>query len=74
MIFFSAFLSDFIFHSAVIILVSAYLRYLLSTRDNSFIWISIVAALILTYMNHQYYPTLRIIEGQVGSTMQTGSQ
>ena len=73
MIFFSAFLSDFIFHAAIIILISAYLRYLLTTKDNSFIWISLVAALILTYMNFRYYPSLRIIEGQVGSTT-TGSQ
>ncbi len=58
--FFSTFVSDFIFHSAVLILLSAYFRYLLTSKDNTFIWIALVAALILTFINHQYYPHLRL--------------
>jgi hypothetical protein len=73
MIIFSAFVSDFLFHFAVIVLFSAYLRYLLTSRDNTFIWISLVAALIITFINHRYYPFLilrqpsrqQIIEGVV---------
>jgi hypothetical protein len=77
MIFFSAFFSDFITHSAVLILLSAYFRYLLTTKDNTFIWIAIVAALIISFINHQYYPYLRlsiyppsrqIVEGGSGSS------
>ncbi len=60
MIALSAFISDFIFHSAVLILLSAYFRYVLTSKDNTFIWIAIVAALILTFINHRYYPYLRL--------------
>lgn len=59
MIIFSVFISDFLLHFAVIVLMSAYLRYLLTTRDNTYIWLALVAALIITFINHRYYPLLR---------------
>ncbi len=74
MIIFTAFVSDFIIHFAVIVLLSAYVRYLLTTKDNAFIWMALVVALIITFINHRYYPYLRLlprkqlIEGETGSS------
>jgi hypothetical protein len=56
MIVFSVFLSDLFFHFAILVLASAYLRYLITTKDSTFIWIALVAALIITFVNHTYYP------------------
>ena len=68
MIVFSLFITDLIFHFAVIVLISAYLRFLFTDRTNNYIFVAFLAAAILTFVNHTYYPQLRWVRySQTGS-------
>ena len=79
MIVFSLFMKDLIFHFAVLVLISAYLRFLITDRTNNYIWIALVAAAIITYINHMYYPMFRMPmivykEGGSAAGVGTGSR
>ncbi len=60
MIVFSLFIKDLLFHFAFLVLISAYLRFIIVDRTNNYIWVALVGAAIITYINHIYYPMFRL--------------
>ena len=49
---------DFLAHSVVLLLIGAYVRFITRTRASTYVLASVVAAAIITYVNHRYFPKL----------------
>jgi hypothetical protein len=57
------FVMDVIFHFLVILLISQYIRYIGTIKSTmSIVFISFIIALFVSYVNHTYFPRLRLPE------------
>lgn len=59
MIVVNEFLADFVIHFVVIIIVSAYMRFLYKSKGLEYLFPAFVLALFVTYINHIYFPDIR---------------
>jgi hypothetical protein len=53
------FFTDFLVHFVLILAILYAIFYL---KKMSFVVIAFVAALVITYINHMFYPELRLVE------------
>ncbi len=59
MIIASDFFRDFLIHFVFLYIILYAIFYL---KKSSFIVIAFISALVITYINHSYYPTFRLVE------------
>jgi hypothetical protein len=59
MIIASDFFRDFLIHFVLLYIILYVIFYL---KKSSFIVIAFISALVITYVNHTFYPTFRIVE------------
>jgi hypothetical protein len=54
------FLADLLIHFVVLLLLGAYVRYIVGAKGGAFVVASFLAALLITYLNHTYFPRLTL--------------
>ena len=60
------FIMDVIFHFLVILLISQYIRYVVTIKSTmTVIFVSFIIALFVSYVNHTYFPRLRLPEKMI---------
>lgn len=53
-------LADLLIHFVLLLLLGAYVRYIIGAGSGTFIVASFLAAALITYLNHTYFPRLTL--------------
>lgn len=54
------FLADLLIHFVLLLLIGVYTRYMIRASSRTFIVGSFLAAALITYLNHAYFPRLTL--------------
>ena len=60
MIILSNFAGDLLIHFVIIFVIGAYFRSILYLKQPTFIIVSFIAATVVTYINHMYFPNITL--------------
>ena len=54
------FLADLLIHFVILLLLGAYVRYIVGVRGSTLVVAPFLVALLITYLNHMYFPRLTL--------------